>query len=172
MPTQNSLKDTVACTLHDPERWDEDGGCSMGMIFQMCRSSGQNSMQVIIDLITEGRAYVVEPLALTSFDSLVCPLTWEVGTTTNSDIVAQFGQPHRVKDRTFVYDIYVEEVEEGYPSPPSPYLDRNLAEPDRPPTCDFPYAGIWPPEALQVHFIFDVGGTLQGHRFCVEERIR
>jgi hypothetical protein len=166
-----SIKETVADAINDPDQWDEEGGCSMGMIFQLCQPRGQDFWKVVMELIGEGRAYVVEPLDLTSLDSLVLPVTWRAGESSISDIVAHFGKPHQQQDQTLVYDIYVEEVEEGYPAPPSPYAERNLAEPGYDPGCDFPYAGIWPPEALQVHFTFDANGVLQGHRFCVGNRV-
>jgi hypothetical protein len=126
-------------------------------------------------LVFARRAFVSVPLSRMDWDTTIMLITWKIGQSTRADIEREFGEPHKLehaKEATVLrYDLYVENVGEGYPKPPASYGVRDSAYEGRPDGCNFPFAPIWPPEALQARFEFDAAGVLAGFEFEVAERL-
>lgn len=99
---------------------------------------------------------------------------WLVGRSTFKEIRGRALGPRTwtktAAGRVLTYDLYWEIVDEGYCLPTASYAERDSADDDRPSDCGFPFTGIWPPEALQVEFTFDVAGVLKSYQFKVGEQ--
>ena len=150
-------------------------GCTVGDLLELEDRHNESVAEGILSLIEEGRVFVPVPLELMDLDTMVIPVTYEVGKNTAEDIQAAFGAQHREEctatGRQFTYDLYVEDIDEPYyPAPPEPYDVREAANEDRPSSCTFPFSAIWPPEALQAIFQFDRAGVLSAVRFAVGAR--
>jgi hypothetical protein len=159
------------------ELHEEGGECTIADLEEHLEQlSNGDPADEVIALIKAGLVYVSEPLARLDWDTQISPVQWVIGRSTVSDIERHFGEPaHGIEDsqegQILTYDLYVENVEDGYPLPPTPYDVRNADDEDRPEGCTFPYTGIWPPEAIQVEFAFDRAETLTRYRFKVGMRL-
>lgn len=175
MSESSSLKQAIYAAINDAEARTDVDACSFGDLVRLEREFGGSAFREVLALIDEGRAYVPVPLSLADFDTPIAPIDWQVGRSTRDDIIKRFGEPHlelgSAAGRTYFYDIYVENVDDDYPPPPERYQDRNQADTDRPADCTFPYAPIWPPEALQVEFGFDQMDVLTTYGFKVADRL-
>jgi hypothetical protein len=159
------------------ELHEEGGECTIADLEEHLEQLSNGSpADEVIALIEAGLVYISEPLARLDWDTSIIPVPWKIGRSTVSDIERHFGErAHGIEDiqqgQLLTYDLYVENVEDGYPLPPAPYNVRNAGDEDRPDGCSFPYTGIWPPEALQVEFAFDQTGTLTHCGFKVGMRL-
>lgn len=154
----------------------EDDGCPLDDLLELEEHHEGSVTDEVTTLINEGLAYIAVPLSQMDWDTCVMRVDWLVGSSTVADIEARFGPAHADKvincARVLAYDLYVEDVDdEDYPPPAAPYAVRDKAESDRPTECAFPYASIWPPEALQVEFTFGAAGTLTRFEFKVADRL-
>ena len=159
---ENNVPDHYShCTFDDLEDLEEE--------FDAC------VVDEVRELIQAGKIWVPKPFGLVEWDTSILPVTWREGLSTAADIIAEFGDPHLSETweegKVLTYDLYVEEVEDSYPLPPAPYAVRNAEDEDRPEGFTFPYTGIWPPEALQIEFVFDTAGKLVRHEFKVGTRL-
>lgn len=163
-----AFKDEIA------DRLSEDGECTLGDLLDLEATYNVPVWQAAYALVQERRVYVAVPLSRMDWDTTLRLVSWERGRSTNSDIEAMLGKPdaERTADghRVYIYDLYVEGVEDGYPSPPQPYAMRDAADEERPDGCNFPFTPIWLPEALQVEFEFDQAGMLLSFEFKVGQR--
>lgn len=168
--------EAVLTVLRTPGLETEYDGCTLGGLYmaldQFDRSQVCNAVWALIEA---RQAYFAEPLELADADSYVLLVRWSEGSSRRGDIERELGVPHGItSDRervTLTYDLYVENVEDDYPLPPQPYVEREAANEYRPPDCTFPYTAIWPPEALQIQFVFDRAGVLASFDFLVAERL-
>ena len=150
--------------------------CPLDYLLELEEHHDGSVTDEVVTLINDGLAYVAVPLSQMDQDTCVMRVGWLVGSSTVADIEARFGPAHADKvargGRVLAYDLYVENTgSEDCPPPPAPYAAREAAESDPPDGCAFPYAPIWPPEALQVEFTFGAGGTLHGFEFRVAGRL-
>lgn len=175
----SSFRDAISQTISDPAAWDEDGGCTVGhlhsLVDELNAGEAIDLYEEIVALVTERRAFTAVPLALLDYDTLLMPVTWKVGVSSPLDVEKEFGPAHKTSvgkaGRRYLYDLYVEDVEDGYPQPPQPYDVRDKEAEERPSGCNFPFRGVWPPEALQVEFVFDDAGILRSFDFGVGARV-
>ncbi|MFC7498450.1 hypothetical protein ACFQRC_04365 [Enterovirga sp. GCM10030262] len=154
----------------------QDDECPLDDLLALEEHHDGSAAEEVIALIIDGLAYIAVPLSQMDWDTCVMRIDWLVGSSTVADIEAQFGPAHADKvangARVLAYDLYVENIDdEKYAPPPAPYAARDEAESDRPTGCAFPYASIWPPEALQVEFTFAAKGTLHRFDFKVANRL-
>ena len=168
----DSIALAILSIINDPETED---GCAIGDLLDLLDLDEKSVWDGVLTLIATGRAYVTSPLARADLDTFLMPVQWCPGTSTSTDIAAIFGAPHvdvaRDGVREIIYDLYVEDPEEpNYPSPPAPYAAREEGSNQRPAACTVPFSPIWPPEALQVKFVFDGADLLAGYQFTVGHR--
>ncbi len=170
-------REAILNFIRNPEDWDADTEVTLSDVLDFVDEEeiyDTNPFQQVTSLISDRLVYIAVPLSLMDFETTISPVTWEVGRSSVSDIMREFGEPHgdvaSAEERALTYDLYVENVQETYPSPPAPYSVRDEADEDRPDQCNFPYTGIWPPEALQVVFFFKEG-ILARFEFTVGERL-
>ena len=157
-------------------RLAEEGECQFGDLLALEEHDEGSVTEEVVILISDGLAYVAVPLSRLDWDTYVMPVDWSVGMSTITDIESGFGRAHRDMvingAHTVTYDLYTEKVDhDDYPTPPAPHATRDEAERERPRNCTFPYAAIWPPEALQVEFTFGAAGTLTRFEFKVADRL-
>ena len=175
MSNDDTFDAVLLAAINDPGKWDDRQGVTMALVHDLAEECSGDAYEAACRLIFSRRAFISVPLALMDFDTVVMPVTWEVGHSSRADIIARFGKPHLERgleaECAVVYDLYVEDVETPYPAPPQPYESREASAEWRPEGCNVPYGGIWPPEALQIEFAFDAGGRLQRFALGVGERV-
>lgn len=175
MLNDDDFDTALLAALNDPEEWDDAQGISMGQVHDLAEQCSGDAYEAACRLIFDRKAFISVPLAAMDYDTILMPVTWKVGHSSRADIVDRFGEPHieRVAGdgSALVYDLYVEEVDLPYPTPPEPYEARDAAAEWRPEGCNVPYEGIWPPEALQIEFLFDASNRLKRFELAVAERV-
>lgn len=153
----------------------EDDECRLDDLLELEEHHDGSAAEEVIALISDGLAYIAVPLSQMDWDTCVMRVDWLVGSSTVADIEAQFGPAHADEvangARVLAYDLYVENTDDEEYAPPPAYAARDEAESDRPTGCAFPYASIWPSEALQVEFSFGANGTLDRFAFKVADRL-
>jgi hypothetical protein len=173
-----SLREAILVVLAAPDLHTEYYGCTLGGLDMLLGGMYDGCVyQEVLALIITRQAFISMPISLADPDAYVGLVDWTVGASTRTDIEARFGEPHGITSaadrRVVTYDIYVENVDdpEGYPGPPEPYAVRDAKEEDRPKECNFPFTPIWPPEAVQIEFVFDHLGVLAKFDFVVGNRL-
>jgi hypothetical protein len=170
-----ALRDAILDRVHENNDPDQDSYCTLADLEDLEEEYDCSVVDEVRELIQVGKIWVPKPFGLVECDTSILPITWRPGLSTAADITAEFGDPHLSatadESKVLTYDVYVEDVDKGYPLPPAPYAARNAQDGNRPGGYTFPYTGIWPPEALQVEFTFDHAGKLVSHEFKVGSRL-
>lgn len=154
--------------LYEPDRFSY---CTFSDLEELEEEFDGYVVDEVLTLVEAGHVWVPTPYGAIDWDTSLLPVTWHVGQSTIAEITADWRNPHiwemRGDERVLTYDLDVRVADEGHPPPPAPYKVRNEQHEARPEGCTFPFANIWPTEALKLEFVFDHSGLLQRYRYKV-----